>query len=272
MEKMLVVVFDTDSKAYEGSRALAQLEAEGSIAIHAESVIEKNADGTVTVKQVDGDFPVRTVSGTAIGSLVGLLGGPVGFGIGATAGALAGSIGDLHVAGVDADFLDQVTAALAPGKYAVLANISEEWVTPLDTRMEPLGGAVFRTPRKSFEDEQRAAEVAVLRAEIDELKAEHARSHANRTAKIQARIDKLSAQLQGKFNDAKLRSYQIGSEADAKVKALQKKAEQSRVEMKVTLDARATQIRKDYEQTESKLKHLVAEQLKQAAARIESKP
>lgn len=42
--------------------------------------------------------------------------------------------------------------------------------------------------------------------------------------------------------------------------------------MKVTLDARATQIRKDYEQTESKLKHLVADQLKQAAARIESKP
>jgi len=205
MEKMIVVVFDSEPKAYEGSRALAQLDAEGSIAIHAESVIKKNDDGTVTVKHVDGDFPVRTVGGTAIGSLVGLLGGPIGFGVGAAAGALAGSIGDLHVAGVGAEFLDQVTAALAPGKCAVLADISEEWVTPIDARMEQLGGVVFRTPRKSFEDEQRAKEVAVLRAEIDELKAEHARSRADRKAKIQALIDKLAAKLQGKFDEAKLR-------------------------------------------------------------------
>jgi uncharacterized membrane protein len=269
MEKMLAVVFDNESKAYQGSRALAQLDAEGSIAIHAESVIQKNGDGTVTVKQVDGDFPVRTVGGTAIGSLVGLLGGPFGMGVGMAAGALAGSIGDLHVAGVNADYLDQVTAALEPGKCAVLADISEEWVTPLDTRMEALGGAVFRTPRKSFEDEQRARDVAALRAEIDELKSEHARARADRKAAIQASIDKLSARLQGKFDEAKLRSEQIGSETEAKIKALQKKAEQSQAEMKATLDARAAQIRNEYEQTEARLKHLVADQLKQAAARIE---
>jgi hypothetical protein len=39
--------------------------------------------------------------------------------------------------------------------------------------------------------------------------------------------------------------------------------------MKATLDARAAQIRNDYGQTEAKLKHLVAEQLKEAAARLE---
>ena len=269
MEKMLVVVFDSEPKAYEGSRALAQLDAEGSVAIHAESVIKKNGDGTVTVEQVDGDFPVRTVSGTAIGSLIGLLGGPIGMGVGAAAGALAGSIGDLHVAGVGAEFLDQVTATLAPGKCAVLADISEEWVTPIDARMEQLGGAVFRTPRQSFEDEQRATEVAALRADIAQLKAEHARSRADRKAKIQAQIDKLGAKLQGKFDEAKSRSVQIKSESEAKINALQKKAEQSQAELKGTLEARATQIRKDYEQTDVKLKHLVADQLKQAAARLE---
>jgi uncharacterized membrane protein len=269
MEKMLVVVFDSESKAYEASRALVQLDVEGSIAIHAESVIKKNDDGTVTVEKVDGDFPVRTVGGTAIGSLIGLLGGPVGFGVGAAAGALAGSIADLHVAGVGAEFLDQVTAALAPGKCAVLADISEEWVTPIDTRMEPLGGSVFRTPKKSFEDEQRARDVAALRAEIDELKAEHARARADQKAKIQARIDELTAKLQGKFDEGKLRSDQIKSEAEAKVKALQMKAQNSQVEMKATLEARVAQIRENYEQTQGKLKHLVAEQLKQAAARLE---
>lgn len=51
MEKMLVVVFDTEKKVYEGSRALAELDREGSISIYAESVIQKNADGTIAVKQ-----------------------------------------------------------------------------------------------------------------------------------------------------------------------------------------------------------------------------
>ena len=81
MEKMMVVVFDDELKAYEGSRALKQLDAEGSITIHAGSVIQKNADGTVSVKQAEDDFPIRTIGGTALGSLIGLLGGPIGFGI-----------------------------------------------------------------------------------------------------------------------------------------------------------------------------------------------
>ena len=45
MERMLVVVFDDEKRAYEGSRALNQLDGDGSIAIHAASVIEKKADG-----------------------------------------------------------------------------------------------------------------------------------------------------------------------------------------------------------------------------------
>ena len=148
MERMLVVVFNDESKTYEGSRALNQLDAEGSIAVHAESVVKKNADGTATVKQAEGDFPIRTIGGTALGGLIGLLGGPVGFGIGAAAGAMAGSFGDVYRAGVDEDFLDDVSTALIPGKCAVVADVSEEWVTPVDTRMEALGGVVFRTAKK----------------------------------------------------------------------------------------------------------------------------
>ena len=149
MEKMLVVVFNDEPKSYEGSHALKQLDNEGSITIHAEAVIKKNADGTVTIKQSEDDFPIRTIGGTAIGSLIGLLEGPVGLAVGATAGLLAGSIGDLHVAGVDAEFVDDVAATLTPGKCALIADISEEWVTPVDTRMEALGGTVFRKARKT---------------------------------------------------------------------------------------------------------------------------
>lgn len=264
MEKMLVVVFNDESKTYEGSRALNQLDGEGSIAIHAESVIRKNADGTATVKQAEGDFPIRTIGGTALGGLVGLLGGPVAFGMGMAAGAMAGSIGDLYAAEVDADFLDDVSAALVPGKCAVVADVSEEWVTPVDTRMEALGGVVFRTARRNVQDDQRTRDVAALREEIEQLKAEHVRARADQKAKLQAKIDNLNAKLQHRLEQAKQRSEQVRSETETKVQALQKKAAKAQGDAKAAMDARVARIREEYEQAASKLRNLTAQQVKRA--------
>ncbi len=115
---------------------------------------------------------------------------------------MAGWLADRNRAGVNADFLDDVGAALTPGKYAVVADISEEWVTPVDTRMEALGGVVFRAARKSVEHEHRVSDQAGLRAEIAALKAEHAKSHAERKAKLQAKIDRLTAKLRSKETEA----------------------------------------------------------------------
>ena len=269
MEKMLVAVFDNEPQTYEGSRALKELDTEGSITIYAESVIKKNADGTVSVMQAEGDFPVRTVGGTAVGSLIGLLGGPVGLGIGAVAGALAGSIGDLYVAGVNADFLDDVSATLTPGKCAVVADVSEEWVTPVDSRMEAVGGVVFRSLKTTVEDDQRATDVAELKDEIAQLKAEHAKAQADRKAKLQGRIDSVNAKLQEKLDQAKQRSEQIKRETEAKVQALQQKAAKAQGDAKKAIDARIAQLRGEYEERSRRLKGLAAEQLRKAAAQIE---
>lgn len=190
-------------------------------------------------------------------------------GIGAVAGALAGSLDDLSVAGVDAEFLDDTAAALTPGKCAVIVHISEEWITPVDTRMEALGGAVVRSARTRVEDEQRARDVAALRAEIDQLKAEHARAQADRKAKLQAKIDQLTVKLQAKLDQAKQRPERIKSETEAKVQALQKKAAKAQGDIKATLDARAKRIREEYEQSVAKQKQLVAGQLRAAAAKVE---
>ena len=258
MEKMLVVVFDNETKAYEGSRALNQLDFEGSISIHAKAIISKNSDGTVTVKQGEDDFPVRTVSGTAIGSLIGLLGGPAGLAVGALAGTMAGGLADLFVAGVDSDFLAEVSNVLTPGKYAIVADVSEEWVTPVDTRMEALNAFVFRTARKSFEEAQRARDIAELRAEIDQLKAEHARAKAEHKAKLQAEIDRLNTRLQAKLQQARQRSEQIKNETEAKVQALQKKAARVQGDAKAAIDSRVTEIKKQYAQWAERTKSMVA--------------
>src|SRR5579883_751592 len=116
MEKMLVAIFDNETKAYEASRALAQLDADGSVAVHAQAVIKKNPDGTATVKDFNDEFPAGSLAGTTVGSLIGLLEGPVGLAVGATAGLFAGMVHDLYTAGVDAEFVDDAAAMLTPGK------------------------------------------------------------------------------------------------------------------------------------------------------------
>ena len=269
MEKMLVVVFDNEAKAYEGARSLNQLDTEGSITIHAESVIKKNAEGMVSVLRTDGDFPVRTIGGTAIGSLIGVLGGPVGFGIGALAGSFTGMLGDLYAAGVNTDFGGDVAAAMTPGKCAVVADISEEWVTPVDSAMETASGVVFRSLRSTIEDDQRARDVAELKDEIAQLKAEHAKAQADRKAKLQARIDAVNSKIQEKLDQAKQRSEQIKGETDAKVQALQQKAAKAQGDAKKAIDARIAQLRGEYEERSRRLKGLAAEQLRKAAAQLE---
>ena len=58
-------------------------------------------------------------------------------------------------------------------------------------------------------------------------------------------------------------------ETEAKVQALKKKAEKTQGEIKTTLDARVTRIQQDYELSQAKVKHLLAEHLKATAARLE---
>jgi uncharacterized membrane protein len=269
MEKMLVAVFDNESKAYEGSRALAQLDAEGSIAVHAQAVIRKNPDGTATVKELNDEFPVGSLAGTTVGSLIGLLEGPVGLAVGATTGLFAGMVRDLFAAGVGAEFVDDAAAMLTPGKCAVVADVSEEWETPVDTKMEALGATVIRAPKQAVEQDQRTREAAALREEIDQLKAEHSEARADRKAKLKARIDKLEAGLQRKLDEVQQRSAQMKQETEAKILALKKKAEKTQGEIKTTLDARVRRIQQDHEASQAKVKHLLSEQLKATAARLE---
>ena len=144
MDRMLVVVFDNETKATKEKKALLQLDAEGSISVYAYAVLAKHADGSTTIKQGDDPGPLGTLVGTSLGSLIGLLGGPVGLAVGAATGLAVGSAADLHNARIGLDFIDDVSKVLLPNKVAVVAEIEEDWTTPVDTRMELIGGMIFR--------------------------------------------------------------------------------------------------------------------------------
>jgi uncharacterized membrane protein len=236
--KMLAVVFDDEKSAYQGAQALADLNAEGSIDVYAVAVLQKDAHGRVATKKADGDFPIKTVAGTTIGGLIGLLGGPAGVAVGSGIGVVAGLIGDMYIANVDEEFLAEVSTALTPGKCAVIAEVDEEWVTPVDTRMEALGGVVYRTLKSTFEHEQWSQVAADARTELDQLKAEEAQARADRKAKLQAQIERLSKRVDAKLDRAKTRSRQASEEFQAKVAALQKRVDKERGDKKTALEAR----------------------------------
>ncbi len=92
--------------------------------------------------------PVGTAVGLLTGSLIGLIGGPVGVAVGATAGMYGGMLYDSAQLGIGEDFIAEVAEYLQPGKAAVVAEVWEEWTMPVDTRMEALGGVVFRRSRE----------------------------------------------------------------------------------------------------------------------------
>lgn len=224
MDRMLVVVFDTESKAYEGKKALLQLENEGSIVVYAHAVVAKNADGTSTVKQGDEPGPLGTLVGTSLGSIIGILGGPAGVAIGAATGLVAGSMADLDNVRVGADFIDDVAKKLTPSKFAVVAEIQEDWTTPVDTRMEAIGGTVFRRALSEVKDMLDDEDTAAMRADIAQMKVEHAQARADRQAKLQEKINQLDSKIQARLERAKERRQAAEQRAKAKVEVLRSKA------------------------------------------------
>jgi uncharacterized membrane protein len=224
MDRMLVVVFDNESKAYEGKKALLQLDGEGSISVYAYAVLAKNADGRATVKQGDDTGPIGTLIGTSLGSLVGVLGGPVGVAVGTAAGLAAGSAVDLNNAGVGYDFIDDVTKVLLPNRVALVAEVEEEWTTPVDTRMDAIGGTVFRRALSEVKDTVYEENVAAMKADLAQLKAEQAKANADRKAKLQEMINQLDSKIQTQLQKAKDRREAVVRKAQAKVHVLEAKA------------------------------------------------
>src|SRR5271166_3664570 len=196
MDRMLVVIFDNETKAYEGEKALLQLDAEGSISVYSHVVVAENADGSATVKQGHGPGALGTLLGTALGSLIGLLGGPAGVAIGAASGFAIGGVTDLNDVRIGKDFIEDVTKQLVPTKVAVVAEIDEDWTTPLDTRMEPIGGIVFRRALSEVKHTIHEENVAAMKADFAKMKAEQEKAQADRKAKLQEKINQLDSKIQ----------------------------------------------------------------------------
>lgn len=228
MERMLVVVFDNEAKAFEGKSALRDLDLDGSVTLYAYALLVKNSNGTLSVKQRDDDIPVRTLVGASLGTLIGVLGGPAGMAVGAAAGFTAGGAADLYHIGIGEDFLDEVSRALTPGKVALVAQVDEDWITPVDERMQAIGGAVIRRSLSAVERTIHDEEVNSMKADLAQMKAEHAKAHADRKAKLMAKINELDAKIQAQLQRANDKRVAAEHREQEKVRLLQAKAASAR--------------------------------------------
>jgi uncharacterized membrane protein len=245
MSKFIVVIFPDESKVSDAVRALRELHMEGALTLYGSAVIAKDKDGKPHVKHKADQGPMATAVGTLTGSLVGLLGGPAGVALGMSSGALLGSLGDLYNLGVGQDFIDTVARDLTPGKTAVVAEIQEDFVTPLDARMAALGGTVIRQSRATFEDNVATSDALARKADLARLKAEYAEAKSEDKAKLKAHIDGLQAKAKAASTRIKGQMDLFDQEADAKIKALQDQAAKAKADAKTKIDQRITEVRAD---------------------------
>jgi len=228
MNKLLVAVFDNEPAADAGLKALRALHAAGDITLYATGVLARDAKGAVSVKKSMDSGPAGTVTGLAVGSLIGLLGGPVGVAIGAVAGTAAGAVRDFWVAGVGLDFIEAATQHLQPGKVALVAEIEEEWVIPVDLALEAAGGHVFRRTRTEVAEAQFDHDIAAFKSEIKELETEASHASGAAKTKLQGKLATAKADLDGAVHRAQQRVDTLKQEADAKAESLKLQLSQAK--------------------------------------------
>ena len=161
MRNYVAIVFNDSGKAYEGLHALWQLDHEVEITVHGAAVVHRDSLGYFQVDTKETRPALATAVGVGVGALLGALAGPAGAAVGAAGGAgigaaMGGTAGLLADAG-RADSRDQAAAEarsiLAAGQSAVIADVSEDRTSVIDTRMRELGGVVHRRAKSAVEDD-----------------------------------------------------------------------------------------------------------------------
>ena len=243
MDKILVAAFPSDARACEGLRALRDLDAQGTITVYAKAVIAVGEESGVEVKEGADEGPLGTPVALLTGSLLGPLAGSVGMAVAAGAGTLGRVLHDLARIGVDEDFLTEVGEALRPGTAAIVAEVWEERISPVDARVEALGGCTLRRVRKEIVDGNVERDVAALRAELASLAAELASAPEEHQAHVRERIDATRTKLRATQQRAKAVLDALTRESEAKIAHLEVEAAAAGGEPKERLEARIAGLR-----------------------------
>lgn len=250
MSKFVVAIFPSEAQAEEGSGAIRELDSEGVLSLYAMGIVSKDEQGNVTTELGKSPSMPSAAMGGVIGGLIGLLGGPIGFALGLGGGAWVGTWRDMSRLGVSTDFVEKVASELTRGRSAVIAEIDEDHVLPLDERIEELGGVLIREWRSAYFEGQLAreasaykAEMALLESEREEAEAERTARDADRRARLSAHIEASRDKLQAISERAKAEIEALDRETDQRLAAMQRQADKASDAAKARIEQRIEQVR-----------------------------
>ena len=161
MRDYIAAVFDDAGKAYEGLHQLWQLDSAWDVTVHGAAVVHRDNFGQFQVDTKDTHPALASGIGVSVGALLGALAGPAGAAVGAAGGAAIGAAaGGMAGAAADIDRADSRLQAageagfvLGDGQSAIIADVSEDSTSIIDTRMRNLGGVVYRRAKSDVEDD-----------------------------------------------------------------------------------------------------------------------
>jgi hypothetical protein len=111
MGKFRLVLFHDEKRAFQGFHALEDLHESGSMSVRGAALVERDDDGLLSLRK--GTGPMDSEDG--LGAVV---------------------------ARAPKDLLEFLARDLAPGTFALVAELSGERLSSIDARMEPLGGTL----------------------------------------------------------------------------------------------------------------------------------
>ncbi|WP_413875768.1 DUF1269 domain-containing protein [Albidovulum sp.] len=253
MSKFVIIPFPNEAAAYGGIQALKELDQAGDLSLYGYSVLSKSADGRLDVKDAAGKGPLGLALGALTGGLIGLFGGPAGWALGVAGGALVGGVTDVALAGAPLRFAERVALDVKPGHVAIVAEIDEDWTTPLDSRLAELGATAIREWRSNVEDAQIEEDARNARLEMEQLRNEAREARAAQKEKLEGKVDAARTRLTELRDQAAARLESIKSEAEAKIAHAEQQMKTASAERKAEIEARIARIKADARQRSDKL-------------------
>jgi uncharacterized protein YlxW (UPF0749 family) len=129
---------------------------------------------------------------------------------------------------------------------ALVAEIEEEWIIPVDTALEAVGGDVFRRTRDDLAGAQYDRDLAAFKSEIRELESEASHASGAVETKLRAMLATAKTNLEGAVRRAKLRVDTVRQEADAKAETLKLQLSRANGDVKARIEDRMKRVKSTY--------------------------
>ncbi len=159
MDNYVAIVVDDEKKAFDTLHKLWALNADGSLIVRGAAVVRRDANGRIELVSKESDTGERTVVGMAAGLLIGAIvaaGAMTVFpiAIGTAVGAATGIAAEAVHQGEHRQVESETPFILPPNAAAVLAEVSEDTTTLIDSLTEQAGGKVYRRTRSTVLNDQ----------------------------------------------------------------------------------------------------------------------